>query len=149
MERQRLRKEFSITMRRRSLGNIRFIGELFKLRVVSETFIHDCITRLLELASDESLEYFSMLLIITTGKDMEKPEAMVGVARNWVWSSSKPRLDAYFKRISDIVKKGEIPARIKFMLQDVQELRDHMWVPRERQDQQLKTIDQVYIYIYI
>ncbi len=30
------------------------------------------------------------------------------------------------------------------MLQDVQELRDHMWVPRERQDQQLKTIDQVY-----
>ncbi len=32
------------------------------------------------------------------------------------------------------------------MLQDVQELRDHMWVPRERQDQQLKTIDQVYIY---
>ncbi len=32
------------------------------------------------------------------------------------------------------------------MLQDVQDLRDHMWVPREWQDQQLKTIDQVYIY---
>ena len=29
------------------------------------------------------------------------------------------------------------------MLQDVQELRDNEWVPRVRQDKQLKTIDQV------
>ena len=52
-------------------------------------------------------------------------------------------IDAYFKRITDIIKKGKIPARIKFMLQDVQELRENNWIPRVRQDQQLKTIDQV------
>ena len=37
------------------------------------------------------------------------------------------------------------------MLQDVQELRGNKWVPRVRQEQSLKTIDQVsgiYIYIY-
>ncbi len=81
-----MKKEFSFTMRKRSLGNIRFIGELFKLGVVSEAIIHDCITRLLKSVSDEeSLEYFSKL-IIATGKDLEKPEATVGVA-SWVWSS--------------------------------------------------------------
>ena len=53
-------------------------------------------------------------------------------------------MDAYFKRITDIIKKGKIPARIKFMLQDVQELRNNEWVPRVIQrDKQLKTIDQV------
>ncbi len=59
-------------MRKRSHGNIRFIGELF--------IIHECITMLLKSASnEESLECFSML-ITTTGKDLEKPEAKVGVA---------------------------------------------------------------------
>lgn len=43
----------------------------------------------------------------------------------------------------DIIKKGKISARIKFMLQDVQDLRSNQWVPRVRQDKQLKTIDQV------
>ena len=53
------------------------------------------------------------------------------------------RIDAYFKRITDIIKKGKVPARVRFMLQDVLDLRDHCWVPRVRQDKQLKTIDQV------
>ena len=38
---------------------------------------------------------------------------------------------------------GKVPARIKFMLQDVQELRGNNWVPRQRQEESLKTIDQV------
>ena len=33
------------------------------------------------------------------------------------------------------------------MLQDVIELRDHKWVPRVRQDQHLKTIDQVWVWL--
>ena len=49
----------------------------------------------------------------------------------------------YFKRMTEIIKKGKIPARIKFLLQDVQDLRENSWVPRLRQDKQLKTIDQV------
>ena len=66
-------------MRKRSLGNIRFIGELFKLGMLSETIMHECITRLLKSTSDEeSLECFGKL-IMTTGKDLDKPEIKVGV----------------------------------------------------------------------
>ncbi len=53
------------------------------------------------------------------------------------------RIGTYFKRINDIIKKGNIPARVRFMLQDVIELRGNCWIPRSQQDQQLKTIDQV------
>lgn len=53
------------------------------------------------------------------------------------------RIDTYFKRIGEIIKKAKIPARIKFMLQDVQELRRNNWVPRQRQEKGLKTIEQV------
>ena len=52
-------------------------------------------------------------------------------------------MDAYFRRIDEIIKKGRICARIKLILKDVQDLRDNDWVPRARQDKQLKTIDQV------
>ena len=63
--------------RKRSLGNIRFIGELFKLKMLSETIMHECVVRLLRSSSDEeSLECFAGL-ITTTGKDLDKPEAKV------------------------------------------------------------------------
>ena len=81
-KRQELNDELSVAMtqmRKRSLGNIRFIGELFKLKMLSETIMHKCITRLLKSSSDEeSLECFGKLIIIT-GKDLDKPEAKVGV----------------------------------------------------------------------
>ena len=53
------------------------------------------------------------------------------------------RIDLYFARIAEIIKKGKIPPRIKFMLQNIQELRENNWVPRKGQEQSLKTIDQV------
>lgn len=81
-KRDELRGELSVSitrMRKRSLGNIRFIGELFKLGMLSETIMHECITRLLKSTSDdESLECFGKL-ITTTGKDLDRPEAKVGV----------------------------------------------------------------------
>lgn len=53
-------------------------------------------------------------------------------------------MDQLFCRISEIIKKGRIPLRIKFILQDVQELRANKWIPRRiHQDYSLKTISQV------
>ena len=63
--------------RKQSLGNIRFLGELFKLKMLSETILHECIVRLLRSSSDEkSLECFACLVSVT-GKDLDKPEAKV------------------------------------------------------------------------
>ncbi len=68
--------------RKRSLGNIRFMGELFKLQMLSETIMHEYITRLLQSSSDEeSLECFSRL-ITTTGKDLDREAAKVDLRKS-------------------------------------------------------------------
>ena len=79
--------------------------------MLSEGIIHECIIRLLCLASDEeiSLECFCVLITIT-GKLLDKSEA-------------KRRMDQYFQRISDIIKKKKLSLRMKFRLQGVQDLR--------------------------
>ena len=65
-------------------------------------------------------------------------------------------MDKYFRCIDKIIKMGKIPARIKFILKDVQDLRTNKWVPRLRPmmpcSPQLHTIDQVllaFLYLFV
>ena len=51
-------------------------------------------------------------------------------------------MDAYFKRVNDIIKKGMVSPRLRFMLQGVVELRDNKWIPHTRQQQQSKASDE-------
>ena len=63
--------------RKRSLGNIRFIGELFKLNLLTEAIMHECVVKLLKKSEDhESLECMCRLMT-TVGKSMDTPKAKV------------------------------------------------------------------------
>merc|ERR1719328_552276 len=44
---------------------------------------------------------------------------------------AKTRMDQYFDRIRAIINNPEIPTRIKFLLQDVIEMRKNRWMPRK------------------
>merc|ERR1719193_2547100 len=123
--------------KRRYLGNIRFIGELFKLKMLTEPIMHDCICKLLskkeakqpDKHDEESLECLCRLLS-TIGKDLDHDE-------------SKAKIDSYFRELEKIVKnKKTATFRVRFMLMDVVELRKCNWVPR-RDDNAPKTIDQI------
>ncbi|KAM9315869.1 eukaryotic translation initiation factor 4 gamma 1 isoform 1-T2 [Gastrophryne carolinensis] len=115
--------------RRRSLGNIKFIGELFKLKMLTEAIMHDCVVKLLKNHDEESLECLCRLLS-TIGKDLD-------------FERAKPRMDQYFNQMDKIIKERKTSSRIRFMLQDVIDLRMCNWVPR-RADQGPKTIDQIH-----
>ncbi|XP_059587188.1 eukaryotic translation initiation factor 4 gamma 1 isoform X2 [Alligator mississippiensis] len=115
--------------RRRSLGNIKFIGELFKLKMLTEAIMHDCVVKLLKNHDEESLECLCRLLT-TIGKDLD-------------FEKAKPRMDQYFNQMDKIIKEKKTSSRIRFMLQDVIDLRRNSWVPR-RGDQGPKTIDQIH-----
>ncbi|KAK2846861.1 hypothetical protein Q5P01_009860 [Channa striata] len=131
-EKQRLREELEDAKdkaRRRSLGNIKFIGELFKLKMLTEVIMHDCIVKLLKNHDEESLECLCRLLS-TIGKDLD-------------FEKAKPRMDQYFNQMEKIIKERKTTSRIRFMLQDVLDLRRNNWVPR-RGDQGPKTIDQIH-----
>uniref|UniRef100_A0A8C7E730 Eukaryotic translation initiation factor 4 gamma 1 n=1 Tax=Naja naja TaxID=35670 RepID=A0A8C7E730_NAJNA len=120
-EKTRLKEELDDARdkaRRRSLGNIKFIGELFKLKMLTEAIMHDCVVKLLKNHDEESLECLCRLLT-TIGKDLD------------------------FEKMEKIIKEKKTSSRIRFMLQDVIDLRRNSWVPR-RGDQGPKTIDQIH-----
>uniref|UniRef100_W5KAJ0 Eukaryotic translation initiation factor 4 gamma 3 n=1 Tax=Astyanax mexicanus TaxID=7994 RepID=W5KAJ0_ASTMX len=131
-EKERLQEELEEAKdkaRRRSTGNIKFIGELFKLRMLTEPIMHDCVVKLLKNHDDESLECLCRLLT-TIGKDLD-------------FEKAKPRMDQYFHQMEKIVKERKTSSRIRFMLQDVIDLRLHNWVSR-RAEQGPKTIEQIH-----
>ena len=92
--------------KRRTLGNIRFIGELFKLKVnicktvpqqpaslnlltalmitnfqmLTESIMHDCIVKLLRRNDEESFECLCKLLV-TIGKDLDHEKGKVTLLR--------------------------------------------------------------------
>merc|ERR1740128_1224113 len=118
-ERQRLNvalTEAKDQARRRSLGNIKFIGELFKLKMLTEPIMHDCIVKLLKNHDEESLECLCRLFS-TIGKDLD-------------FEKAKPRMDQYFNQMEKIIKEKKTSSRIRFMLLDVLDLRRCNWVPR-------------------
>ncbi|KAJ8344748.1 hypothetical protein SKAU_G00289410 [Synaphobranchus kaupii] len=57
-------REMEEGQHQRSIGNMRFIGELFKLRMVKESVMHNCINKLLITQSDVALESLCCLLSI-------------------------------------------------------------------------------------
>merc|ERR1711968_280665 len=72
----------------RLMGNIRFIGELFKKALLAEKIMHKCVTHLLgnvEKPQEEDLEAVCNLLT-TIGATLDTPRA-----KKWV--------DIYFKRL--------------------------------------------------
>ncbi|XP_041961338.1 eukaryotic translation initiation factor 4 gamma 1-like isoform X2 [Alosa sapidissima] len=87
-----------VEVQQRSLGIFKFIGELFKLKMVSEGIIHDCIVRLLKKSKSLRLKststgHFNPLwslcvLLCTTGKDLD-------------FERAKPRMDQYFNQMKN------------------------------------------------
>merc|ERR1712098_556455 len=69
-EKKNITAEFEaqeMKLRRRSLGNIRFIGELYKIGMLHGKIMHECIRKLLQQTDEESLECLCRL-VTTVGQ---------------------------------------------------------------------------------
>ncbi|XP_033339349.2 N-acetyltransferase 1 isoform X2 [Megalopta genalis] len=111
--------------KRKMLGNIKFIGELGKLGIVSEPILHRCIQQLLEKKRRGG----------SRGDTAEDIECLCQIMRTCgrILDSDKGRglMDQYFRRMKSLAESSDLPLRIKFMLRDVIELRRDGWVPRK------------------
>lgn len=94
------------TAKRRGLGLVKFIGELYKLGMLTERIMHECVKKLVDYegipdeAEVESLT--SLLRTIGSSLDVsEKGHAM---------------MDAYFGRITMMMHTPNLPSRLRFML---------------------------------
>ncbi|XP_052759827.1 eukaryotic translation initiation factor 4 gamma 3-like isoform X2 [Mya arenaria] len=117
-------------IKQRSLGNMRFIGELFKLKMISLRIMHDCVFKLLRAKDPESLACVCRLLT-TIGKELDTDK-------------DKPRMDQYFEQMTKIANDKKSSTRVRFMLQDIISVRLNKWVPR-CSDNNPKTIDQIHM----
>jgi hypothetical protein len=119
----------------RSLGNIIFIAEMFKEKMLNEVIMHECVVRLLtapegsERPDEESIVCLCKLLA-TVGAHLDHDKAQAYMKK-------------YFKLISKYEQDPQISSRIRFMLRDLVELRASSWTPRTKADGP-KTIREVH-----
>ncbi|KAK7036415.1 hypothetical protein VNI00_011612 [Paramarasmius palmivorus] len=105
--------------KRQGLGLIRFIGELFKLQMLTERIMHECVKKLLgNVDNPEEEEIESLCKLLTTvGQLLDTPKA-------------KAHMDVYFSRMKELTRSQNVSSRMQFMLQDVIELRERRWIAR-------------------
>ena len=92
--------------RRRGLSLIQFVGELYKLQMLTQRIVRECIKKLLgdvDNPGEEEIEKLCRLLM-TVGKSLDTPKA-------------RADMDIYFTRMKELGKSNNVAPRIRFMLQ--------------------------------
>lgn len=118
--------------KRRGLGLVQFIGELYKLGMLTERIMHECVLKLVDytgIPDDAEVESLSKLLR-TIGGNLETTD------------KGHVMMDVYFNKIQTMVDLPDLPSRLKFMLMDVLDLRRANWVSKEA-NKGPKTLEEV------
>ncbi len=147
-ERDRLEKEEEFEFRRikikkQMLGNIHFIGELFKKEMLKPKIMMYCVDSLLKLEHlptgavrprdeemDEEDHEAVCKLFSTIGKTIDQ-------------GKFRATIDVYFQRIEQLGDdKNNLSSRARFMYKDLIELRHNRWVAR-REVETAKTLEEI------
>jgi len=142
-DKKRIKAEFEameMKLRRRSLGNIRFIGELYKLNMLTSRIMHECIKRLLLNYKDEEALECLCRLLNTVGQALDQ-ETLAKLQKGSAQGLND--LTVYFKEMRKLVDEKKTSSRVRFLLQDVIDLKVNGWKKR-REDAGPKTIDQIH-----
>lgn len=91
--------------KRRGLGLVKFIGELFLLGMLTANIMHVCIKKLLHTTDDAEEEDIESLcrLMTTVGKLLDNERA-------------KKHIDIYFLRMAEIRNNEKVSSRARFMI---------------------------------
>ena len=92
--------------KRRGLGLVQFIGELYKLNMLTERIMHECVKKLVDYEGvpDEAEVESLCKLLRTIGINLDQTD------------KGKPLMDVYFQRIKVMIDTPDLPSRLKFML---------------------------------
>jgi translation initiation factor 4G len=115
------REEMRVKARRRMLGNIRLIGELYKKKMLTERIMHACTQKLLGQYQDPDEEDLEALckLMSTIGEMIDHQKV-------------KENMDAYFDRMKTLSNNMNLSSRVRFMLKDAIDLRKNKWHQRRK-----------------
>eukprot|EP01038_Epipyxis_sp_PR26KG_P006076 gene6076-8367_t len=122
-------------IKRRMLGNIRFVGELYKKSLLRDKTVHNCVAELLGNAKEgwkpiyeeQDIELLCRLMS-TVGQTLEEKAN----------SSQGLMIESYFSRMKELSQDKKINSRLRFNIEEVIELRKNSWKARRAQEVPLK-----------
>ena len=87
-------------------GLIKFLGELFKLQMLTQGIMHECVKKLLtNVEASEEVEIVGLCTLLTSiGDILDTPKA-------------RAHMDVYFSRMKQLVENQSVSPRMQFMLQ--------------------------------
>jgi len=146
-EKERASKEEDLEYRRiklkkQMLGNIRFIGELYKQDMLKGKIMRYCIHSLLKLEENKGM--FKNL--DDDEMDEEDHEALCKLFMTIGSTIDTERqhcyMKVYFDKMSKMSTNKKLSSRSRFMYKDLIELRYNRWVAR-REEETAKTLDEI------
>lgn len=154
-EAARAEKEEELEFRRmrikkQMLGNVKFIGQLFKKKLLKEKVMRYCIGRLLKLTQLSKEEYKGKNPEYRdsgeTDLDEEDHEAVCNlfatIGSTIDTLSAQRFMDVCFTKIEELSTSKEVPARCRFLYKDLLDLRENRWEPR-RKVEKAKTLEEI------
>jgi len=130
-------------VKRHMLGNIRFIGELFKEDLVSSKIMMHCINHLVpnKNAEEENLENLCKLLETAGGK--WETQMLKAKKNKKQTAENEATVKRTFATLKELTNRAGLSSRIKFAVLDILDLRDRKWKPRT-ESKGPKTISEVH-----
>ena len=122
--------------KRRGLGLVKFIGELFKLGMLTERIMHECLKKLLDYGDvpDEAEVESLTSLLRTVGAQLDL---------NSTTDKGPQMMEVYFARIKACMELPGLPSRLRFMLLDIIDLRRSGWRSKDA-DKGPKTLTEIH-----
>ena len=129
-ERSNIKAAFELTLtklKRKSLRNIIFIGELYKMQMLTARIMHGVINKLLQTRDELSLQCLCRLLI-SVGQILDQ-ETTQRLSKKWqrIANNGLNDLSVYFSKMVEITQDTKVSSRVRSHLQFVIELRVADW----------------------
>eukprot|EP00298_Acanthocystis_sp_HF-20_P012816 c20070_g1_i1.p1 GENE.c20070_g1_i1~~c20070_g1_i1.p1 ORF type:complete len:542 (+),score=188.25 c20070_g1_i1:333-1958(+) len=119
-------EEQALKQKRIIFGNIRFIGELYIRRLISEKIMHICVDRLFSSYDDDHEEEdieATCKLLTTIGKTLDQ---------NSTTKEDGDKRTGYYEKLVELEKDTSLSQRIRFMILDLLDLRKRNWADKPK-----------------
>jgi translation initiation factor 4G len=150
-ERKEAESEFNfrrIKIKKQMLGNIKFIGQLFKKGLLKEKIMRFCIASLLKLEELKGVKTKNPEYKDSGDTDMDEEDheaicSMFGtVGATLELPHAVDFMHVCFSKINALSNDTALPSRSRFMYKDLLDLRANRWVPR-RKEEKAKTLEEI------
>eukprot|EP00934_Nitzschia_sp_Nitz4_P002866 Nitzschia sp. Nitz4//scaffold23_size168460//46245//49725//NITZ4_002210-RA/size168460-snap-gene-0.153-mRNA-1//-1//CDS//3329543608//2856//frame0 len=152
-EAERVEQEEELEFRRmkikkQMLGNIKFIGQLYKKSLIKEKILMYCVSNLLKLELDDTIKSKTPVYRDTGVMDIDEEDheaicsMFTTIGSTIDQGSSVPFVNLCFQKIMALSNYKKLGSRTRFMYKDLIELRENKWVPR-RTTEKAKTIGEI------